>query len=77
MIDESVDRIRTCTVTVTLISDTLEQCSAWWMLVLALACVASSICGWLAGTWRLGVWAIAALRRWWLRRSEDRAKYVT
>ena len=44
-------------------------------LVFALACAASSLYGWLAGTWPFGVvegvWAILALRRW--RRKGDHA----
>jgi hypothetical protein len=55
-----------------LLSYALENRSAWWVLVFALACAASSLYGWLAGTWPFGivegVWALVALRRWWLRR---------
>ena len=67
-------------VTVMLVSYALEQRSVWWVLVFAHACAASSIYGWLAGTWPFGVvdgaWAVVALRRWLLRRSQDRTKYV-
>jgi hypothetical protein len=60
-----------CAVTIMLLSYALEQRSAWWVLVFALACAASSLYGCLAGTWPFGVvegvWALVALRRWWLR----------
>ncbi|HYB00920.1 MAG TPA: hypothetical protein VED37_11940 [Ktedonobacteraceae bacterium] len=63
-----------CAVTIMLISYALEKRSPWWVLVFAMACGASSLYGWLAGTWPFGVvegvWAIIALRRWWeVRRS--------
>lgn len=55
-----------------LVSYTLEKRSAWWILIFALACAASSLYGWLAGTWPFGViegiWALVALRRWSLGR---------
>ncbi len=55
-----------------LLSYALEDRSAWWVLVFAFACAASSLYGWLAGTWPFGVvegvWALVALRRWWLQR---------
>lgn len=54
-----------------LVAYTLEQRSAWWVLVFALACGASSLYGFLAGTWPFGVvegvWALVALRRWHAR----------
>jgi hypothetical protein len=57
-----------------LLSYALENRSAWWVLVFACACAASSLYGWLAGTWPFGVvegiWALVALRRWWLRRAQ-------
>lgn len=41
-----------------------------WIFLFALACAASSLYGWLAGTWPFsvveGIWATVALRRWWL-----------
>jgi hypothetical protein len=56
-------------VTVMMVAYAMEQRSNWWRLVFALACGASSLYGWLAGTWPFGVvegiWAILALRRWW------------
>jgi len=46
----------------------LEPRSPWFNLAVAGACAASSIYGWLAGTWPVGVvegvWAIVAARRW-------------
>lgn len=58
-------------VTVMMLSYTLEQRSAWWVLAFAVACAAASTYGWLAGTWPFGVvegvWAVIALRRWQLR----------
>jgi len=55
-------------VTVMLLAYALEHRSAWWVLVFALACAASSAYGWLAGTWPFGVvegvWAVVAFRRW-------------
>jgi hypothetical protein len=57
-----------CAVTIMLLSYALENRSSWCVLVFALACVASSLYGWLAGTWPFGivegVWALIALRRW-------------
>jgi len=40
-----------CAVTVMLIAYALEQRSAWWIFVFALACVALSLYGWRAGAW--------------------------
>jgi hypothetical protein len=62
-----------CAVTVMLLSYAFEHRSTWWILVFALACVASSVYGWLAGTWPFGVvegvWAVIAFRRWLRSRS--------
>jgi hypothetical protein len=64
-----------CAVTIMLLAYALEQRSAWWVLVFALASAASSLYGWLAGAWPFGVvegvWALVALRRWWLRRTQQ------
>ncbi len=61
-------------VTVMLTAYALERRSSWWILVFAVACGASSLYGWLAGTWPFGVvegvWAVVALRRWLVRRKE-------
>ena len=64
-----------CAVPIMLISYALEKRSAWWVLIFALACGASSLYSWLAGTWPFGVvegvWAFVALPRWWIvRRSQ-------
>ncbi len=60
-------------VTVMMLAYALERRSAWWLLVFACACAASSTYGWLAGTWPFGiveaVWALVALRRWWTQRA--------
>jgi hypothetical protein len=65
-------------VTLMLISYTLEHRSSWWVLVFALACMASSLYGWLAGTWPFGIveaiWAFVAFRRWWLCRTHKMVK---
>ena len=65
-----------CAVTIMLLSYALEKRSAWWVLIFALACAASSLYGWLAGTWPFGVvegvWALVALRRWWVLRLSQR-----
>lgn len=46
----------------------LEPRSPWYSLGFALACAASSLYGWLAGTWPFGVveavWAVVAVVRW-------------
>ncbi len=59
-------------VSIMLLSYALEERAAAWVLVFALACAASSLYGWLAGTWPFGVvegvWALVAVRRWWQRR---------
>ena len=60
-------------VTVMMLSYALDERSAWWVLVFAVACAAASTYGWLAGTWPFGVvegvWALVAIRRWYQRRS--------
>jgi hypothetical protein len=62
-------------VTVMMVSYALERRSAWWLLVFAVACTASSAYGWLAGAWPFGVvegvWALVALRRWWTARGHS------
>jgi hypothetical protein len=69
-----------CAVTIMLLSYALEQRSAWWVLIFALACAASSLYGWLAGTWPFGVvegvWALVALRRWWVVRLSKRREQM-
>jgi presenilin-like A22 family membrane protease len=62
-------------VSVMLVSYALERRSAWWVLVFALACGASSLYGFLAGTWPFGIvegiWALVAARRWFRRHHES------
>lgn len=63
-------------VTIMLIAYALESRAALWVLIFALACAASSVYGWLAGTWPFGVvegiWALVAARRWLSRRGVTR-----
>jgi hypothetical protein len=70
-----------CAVTVMLVAYALEQRSARWVLVFALACAASSLYGWLAGTWPFGVvegvWALVAVRRWLRRTTRQGAEETT
>jgi hypothetical protein len=62
-------------VTVMMVSYALERRSVRWILVFAVACAASSAYGWFAGTWPFGVvegvWALVALRRWWMARDRS------
>jgi hypothetical protein len=59
-------------VTLMLVCYALEERAPAFTLAFALACLASSAYGWMAGTWPFGVvegvWAIVALRRWDQRR---------
>ncbi len=70
-----------CAVAIMLLSYALELRSPWWVLVFALACAVSSLYGWLAGTWPFGVvegvWALVALRRWWVRRLQGREQMLS
>jgi len=47
----------------------LESRSPWFTLAFGLACLGSSLYGWLAGTWPFGVvegvWAIVAFNKWY------------
>jgi hypothetical protein len=56
-------------VTLMMVTHAMERRANWWRLVFALARGASSVYGWLAGTWPVdmieGVWAIPAARGWW------------
>lgn len=58
-------------VTVMMLCYWLEERSAVFVLGFAVACVASSVYGWIAGTWPFGVveaiWAGIAFHRWWRR----------
>ncbi len=59
-------------VTVMMLAYALERRSHVFVLVFSIACVASSIYGWLQGAWPFGVvelvWAGVAFRRWWTER---------
>jgi hypothetical protein len=60
-------------VSLMLVSYALEDRSAWWILVFAVACAAGSAYGFLQGAWPFGlveaVWSIVALRRWMQKRT--------
>lgn len=62
-------------VTLMLVSYALEHHSLRWILVFAFACAASSLYGFLAGTWPFGVieaiWAVVALQRWFKLRVKE------
>jgi hypothetical protein len=59
-------------VTLMLVTYALEQRSHWFIAAFAVACALGSIYGFLQGAWPFGlveaIWAIVALRRWYLRR---------
>lgn len=59
-------------VTAMLVTYALEGRSYWFILAFAAACVLGSIYGFLQGAWPFGlveaIWAIVAMRRWYLRR---------
>ncbi|MGA3294015.1 MAG: hypothetical protein ABSE45_08540 [Candidatus Acidiferrales bacterium] len=52
----------------------LEKRSPWFILGFAGSCVLGSTYGFLQGAWPFGiveaVWAVVALRRWWLAKSK-------
>jgi hypothetical protein len=52
-----------------LISYAFEDRGPWWIFAFAIACVLSSVYGFLQGAWPFGIieiaWTIVALRRWW------------
>lgn len=52
-----------------LISYAFEDRSPWWIFAFAIACILSSVYGFLQGAWPFGVieiaWTIVALLRWW------------
>ena len=57
-------------VTAMLLFYSLEKRSRWFILGFAGACVLGSAYGFLQGAWPFGlvegVWAIVAVRRWWV-----------
>ena len=65
-----------CAVALMLLAYALEQRAVGWVYIFALACAASSLYGWLAGTWPFGVveaiWALVALRRALVRHRQER-----
>jgi hypothetical protein len=58
-------------VTAMLVFYALESRSPWFVLAFAGACAAGSVYGFLQGAWPFGlveaIWALVALRKWWLR----------
>jgi hypothetical protein len=67
-------------VTAMLVCYALEDRSPWFILAFAMACALGSVYGFLQGAWPFGVveavWALVAVRRWWLvsaRRSDREA----
>lgn len=59
-------------VTAMLVTYALERRSPWFILAFAVACALGSIYGFLQGAWPFGlveaIWALVALRRWWIAR---------
>ena len=57
-------------VTAMLVCYAFENRSRWFVLGFALACMLGSVYGFLQGAWPFGlvefVWALVALRRWWI-----------
>ncbi|HEX4599996.1 MAG TPA: hypothetical protein VH116_01285 [Gemmatimonadales bacterium] len=57
-------------VTAMLVAYAFERRSRWFILAFAVACALGSAYGFLQGAWPFGlveiVWAVVALRRWWL-----------
>lgn len=60
-------------VTAMLVFYALEKRSPWFIFAFALACALASVYGFLQGVWPFGVveaiWAVVALRRFWLTRT--------
>jgi len=59
-------------VTAMLVCYAMENRSPWFVLAFAVACALGSVYGFLQGAWPFGVveaiWALVAVRRWWLSR---------
>ena len=57
-------------VTAMLVCYAFEDRSRWFILGFSLACVLGSVYGFLQGAWPFAlvefVWALVALRRWWI-----------
>lgn len=58
-------------VTAMLVCYALEDRSHWLVLLFAVSCGFGSAYGFLQGVWPFGlveaIWAVVALRRWWVR----------
>jgi len=54
-----------------LVTYALESRSHWFILAFAVACILGSTYGFLQGAWPFGlveaIWAVVAVRRWYLR----------
>jgi len=54
-----------------LVTYALEDRTPWFILAFAGACVLGSVYGFLQGAWPFGlvegIWALVAIRRWWLK----------
>jgi hypothetical protein len=63
-------------VTAMLVTYALEGRSHWFIPAFAAACVLGSIYGFLQGAWPFGlveaIWAIVAMRRWYIRKQNER-----
>jgi len=61
-------------VTAMLVTCALENRSRWFILAFACACALGSAYGFLQGAWPFGlieaIWALVAIRRYWLKDSE-------
>ena len=61
-------------VTAMLVTYALERRSHFFVLGFAVACLLGSAYGFLQGAWPFGmveaVWAVVALRRWWLTKKK-------
>lgn len=63
-------------VTAMLVTYALESRSRWYILAFAAACALGSIYGFLQGAWPFGlveaIWALVAMRRWYLKSKSHR-----
>jgi len=66
-------------VTAMLVCYAFEDCSSWFILAFAVACVLGSVYGFLQGAWPFGlveaVWSMVAARRWWKARPSARSGF--
>jgi len=60
-------------ITAMLVTYALEKRSPWFILAFAGSCLLGSAYGFLQGAWPFGlveaIWAMVAVRRWWLGRN--------